>query len=326
MVVPVVFLVCNAFEWWIHRYVMHRPVKGFMGIYRRHTLAHHQFFTDAEPTIDNTNDFRITFFPPYALVTFIAMSVPPAVILGWLWAPNAGWLLMCTTVGMYLNYEFFHWCCHVKDDRIVRFAPFVNSLRRHHIAHHNQAIMMERNFNLTYPIADWLFDTSDLRRGLFGHLFNGYDTRFVTRDLRNRPDAPPSGRRMSDTRPLDKLGAPPQRLKRSQASLFGGLACGIGALILTLLLFGGPTPLAIISGSRSAPPSPPGSASPTFELHRPKSHSRRKPGPIAPLTERLMNGSRLSPGMREYMALQTLAYRPVKLAGRFSRKARAPSR
>ena len=53
---------------------------------------------------------------------------------------------------------------------------------------------------------------------------------------------------MSDARPLDKLGTPPQRLKRSLASLFGGIACGIGAFILTLLLFGGATPLAVIVG------------------------------------------------------------------------------
>lgn len=193
LVVPVVFLACNGFEWWIHRYVMHRPVRGFMGIYRRHTLAHHQFFTDLEPTIDNTSDFRITFFPPYALVTFIGMSLPASVVLGLLWSANAGWILMCTTVGMYLNYELFHWCCHVKDDRIVRWLPFVNSLRRHHIAHHNQAIMMERNFNLTYPIADWLFATSDLTRGLFGHLFNGYDTRYVRDDLRRARGADEPG-------------------------------------------------------------------------------------------------------------------------------------
>ena len=45
LVIPVAFCISNAFEWWIHRYVMHRPVKGFMGIYKRHTLAHHQFFT-----------------------------------------------------------------------------------------------------------------------------------------------------------------------------------------------------------------------------------------------------------------------------------------
>jgi hypothetical protein len=60
----------------------------------------------------------------------------------------------------------------------------VNSIRRHHIAHHNVAIMMERNFNLTYPIADWFFGTSDLQCGLLKHIFNGYDTSTVRADLR----------------------------------------------------------------------------------------------------------------------------------------------
>ena len=184
-VVPAVFFLCNLFEWWIHRFIMHRPVPGFMGIYMRHTLAHHQFFTDREPAIDSSRDFRITFFPPYALVTFIAMSAVGAAVLDLLWSANAAWLLICTTAGVYLNYELFHWCCHVRDDRLVRHIPFINTIRRHHIAHHNPAIMMERNMNLTYPIAEWLFGTSDLARGFWGHLFNGYDQRFVRRGLRN---------------------------------------------------------------------------------------------------------------------------------------------
>jgi hypothetical protein len=183
LIVPAAFLFANVFEWWIHRYVMHRPVKGFMGIYKRHTLAHHQFFTDAEPTIDTTKDFRITFFPPYALVVFILMSAAGAAVVDWVWSSNAAWLLLCTNTGMYLNYELFHWGCHVKDDRIVRHIPFMNTIRRHHIAHHNPSIMMARNMNLTYPIADWLFGTSDLDRGLLGHVFNGYDSRFVKRNL-----------------------------------------------------------------------------------------------------------------------------------------------
>ena len=78
LVVPAVFLGCNLFEWALHRFLLHRPVPGFMGIYKRHTLAHHQFFTDHEPTIDDTRDFRITFFPPYALTTFICMSAAGA--------------------------------------------------------------------------------------------------------------------------------------------------------------------------------------------------------------------------------------------------------
>ena len=96
LVVPAAFLASNIFEWAMHRFIMHRPVKGLMGIYKRHTLAHHQFFTDHEPTIDDTNDFRITFFPPYALVTFIAMSIPPALVLGYLWSASSGTLSSAT--------------------------------------------------------------------------------------------------------------------------------------------------------------------------------------------------------------------------------------
>jgi hypothetical protein len=155
-----------------------------MGIYKRHTLAHHQFFTDVEPSFDNSRDFRIVFFPPYALVTFIALSIPPAAVLWAVGLANAGWLLLITNVALYLNYELFHYCCHVRDDRIVRYVPLVNSIRRHHIAHHNPALMMERNFNLTYPVADWFFGTSDLACGLLRHVFNGYDMRFVARNLK----------------------------------------------------------------------------------------------------------------------------------------------
>jgi hypothetical protein len=44
--------------------------------------------------------------------------------------------------------------------------------------------------NLTFPIADWLFGTSDLDRGLIGHLFNGYDTTFLKKSLRSQPKRP----------------------------------------------------------------------------------------------------------------------------------------
>jgi hypothetical protein len=44
--------------------------------------------------------------------------------------------------------------------------------------------------NLTFPIADWLFGTSDLNRGLLGHLFNGYDERHLKKTLRGAPKRP----------------------------------------------------------------------------------------------------------------------------------------
>ena len=183
LTIPLAFLFTNIFEWAVHRFIMHRPVniKGLRAIYERHTLNHHQFFP---------KDWRVTVFPPYALVVFILMSIPPAVVLGLVATPNVGWLFMGVTTGMYLIYEFMHFCCHVDENWFVRHCPFVNTLRRHHTAHHNARLMMEVNMNLTFPIADCLFGTSDLNRGVIGHLFNGYDTRHLKKSLRGTPKAP----------------------------------------------------------------------------------------------------------------------------------------
>ena len=185
LTIPSVFVLCNIFEWYLHRYVMHRPVNvpGLKAIYDRHTLNHHQFFTDSEMRFLNHRDWRVTVFPTYALVVFTLISIPPSWIAGFLFTPNIGWLFITTTVGMYLVYEFMHFCCHVDENVFVANCPFVNTLRRHHTAHHNQSMMMGRNMNLTFPIADWLFGSSDLDCGLFRHLFNGYSTEFVRRDL-----------------------------------------------------------------------------------------------------------------------------------------------
>ena len=54
-----------------------------------------------------------------------------------------------------LNQETLHPCCPVHDSWFVRNCLLVKPIRRHHAAHHSQQIMMERNMNLTYLIADW---------------------------------------------------------------------------------------------------------------------------------------------------------------------------
>jgi hypothetical protein len=177
----------NFNEWWLHKNAMHRPIKGMGGIlmpvYHRHTHQHHQYFTAKRMTYDSNREWRIVLFPPYALLIFMLLTLPPALAVGYLWSANAGYILMLLTPLYYLNYEIFHLCCHVHDNRFVRNCPLVNTIRRHHAAHHSQPIMMERNMNLTYPVADWFMDTSDLDRGLLGHLFNGYSTKHVKKEF-----------------------------------------------------------------------------------------------------------------------------------------------
>ncbi|MCH1880681.1 fatty acid hydroxylase family protein [Alcaligenes ammonioxydans] len=185
IIIPV-FLAGNFVEWAMHRYVMHRRINiiGLREIYERHTRQHHQYFTDNEATIDSSKEFRIVFFPWRVLLT---LGIGGG-ILGWLAAtllnPNAGYFVFMTMVAQYLVYEAFHYCCHVHENSFVRNMPFINTIRRHHTAHHNQGIMMKYNMNLTFPIADWAMGTTDLRRGLLGHLFNGYSEKHVKEELK----------------------------------------------------------------------------------------------------------------------------------------------
>jgi hypothetical protein len=186
LVLPVL-LAGNFVEWAMHKYVMHRRIDVFAlrAIYERHTREHHQYFTDNDVTIDTVREFRIVFFPWRVL---IVLGVAGGA-LGWTAAQlinaNAGYIVYLTMVGHYLLYETFHFCCHVHDNAFVRHMPFVNTIRRHHTAHHNQGIMMHKNMNLTFPVTDWLMGTSDLNRGLLGHLFNGRDETHIKPELKS---------------------------------------------------------------------------------------------------------------------------------------------
>lgn len=181
-----VFLAGNMVEWVMHKYVMHRRIDVFAlrAIYERHTREHHQYFTDNDVTIDTVREFRIVFFPWRVLIVLGVFGGALGWITSQLINPNAGYILYLTMVGHYLVYETFHFCCHVHENAFVRNMPFVNTIRRHHTAHHNQGIMMHKNMNLTFPIADWFMGTSDLNRGLVGHLFNGFDETHVKPELK----------------------------------------------------------------------------------------------------------------------------------------------
>src|SRR5260370_30132672 len=78
LVVIPVFFFSNLFEWWIHKYVMHRLVDvwALRAIYDRHTRQHHQYFTDNEMTVSQTREWRIIFFPWRAPFPLIGIGAP----------------------------------------------------------------------------------------------------------------------------------------------------------------------------------------------------------------------------------------------------------
>lgn len=181
-----VALAGNFIEWGMHKYVMHRlrDVFAVRSIYDRHTRQHHQYFTDLDPTISTIKEFRIVFFPWRVLTVLAVAGGLISLAVATLVNANAGYITFVTMIGHYMVYETFHFCCHVQENWFVRNAPFINTIRRHHAAHHNMGIMMHLNMNLTFPVADWVMGTSDLNRGLLGHLFNGYDEKYVKEELK----------------------------------------------------------------------------------------------------------------------------------------------
>jgi hypothetical protein len=175
----------NFAEWALHRFVMHRLIDVFAlrAIYDRHTRQHHQYFTDNEVTIGSVKEFRIVFFPWRVLAVLACVGGILGFLATRLIDANAGYVIFIAMIGHYMVYETFHFCCHVPDNSFVQHMPLINTIRRHHKAHHNLGIMMRCNMNLTFPLADWFLGTSDLRRGLLGHLFNGYDESHIKKEL-----------------------------------------------------------------------------------------------------------------------------------------------
>jgi hypothetical protein len=188
LIVPVA-IAGNLVEWSMHRFVMHRriDVYALRAIYERHTREHHQYFTDANAEIDaatSLKEFRIVFFPWRVLIVLGVAGSLFGYLTSLVWNANAGYFVLMTMMAHYMLYETFHYCCHVPENSFVANMPLVNTIRRHHKAHHNQGIMMRRNMNLTFPFSDWLLKSSDLNRGLLGHLFNGYNEQYVRAELK----------------------------------------------------------------------------------------------------------------------------------------------
>jgi len=183
---PIGFLAYQLGEYLLHVHVLHRPRRNVIlrALYVRHTLMHHQFFTRDEMRFADHMDWRVTLFPPFTAIGLTLLWVPPALLAGWLLSANFGWLVMASLMGSYLFYEMIHFCCHLDDNVVLRHLPIINSARRHHAAHHDQGLMMEVNMGIGTPIFDWALGTSDLNRGLLGHIFNGNSTRYVRTDLR----------------------------------------------------------------------------------------------------------------------------------------------
>lgn len=160
LAVPATFVYANIGEYLGHRGPMHNRTRFLAAIHRRHAVQHHRFFTDSAMAFDTRQDYKAVLLPPVLFVFFAGVFVLPVwALLAFLTTGNTAHLFAATSVAYFLNYELLHFAYHQDPDSRIGRLPFMARLRRLHTRHHDPALMNRFNFNVTYPIGDWLFGT-----------------------------------------------------------------------------------------------------------------------------------------------------------------------
>ena len=158
--IPATFLFANFAEYLGHRGPMHHPRPGLALLFERHTRQHHRFYTHEAMRYESARDLKMVLFPPVMLLFFFcALATPVGVLLFYVASANVAWLFVATATSYFLSYEWLHTAYHLDERSWVGRLPFMRALRRHHTAHHDQTLMAKHNFNITFPIADFVFGT-----------------------------------------------------------------------------------------------------------------------------------------------------------------------
>lgn len=163
LTIPVTFLYANVVEYLGHKGPMHRRYRRFRllsGMFQRHAAQHHVFFTRDAMTADGADDWQIILAHPVFLVFFLGLiGLPTALALGAVATKNVVFLYLFTALGYGVSYEALHLAYHCPPDSWVGRLPGLATLRKHHQVHHDPRLMTKFNFNITFPLMDWLTGT-----------------------------------------------------------------------------------------------------------------------------------------------------------------------
>ena len=113
LIIPLGFLYINFAEYFAHKGPMHHRSIKFDKVFIRHTLQHHQFFTNQQMQCDSVQDFKMILFPPVLIIFFFfAFAVPVSFVFYIFWSMNAALIFAATVFVYYLNSESLHLAYH----------------------------------------------------------------------------------------------------------------------------------------------------------------------------------------------------------------------
>lgn len=149
----------NLMEYAGHRRLGHEKRRIATMFYKRHTGDHHSFFSDTSLVPESHKDWRVTLFPAWLVVVMSLVATVLGLIVTWAFGEEWGTVLSGSLMIGYLAYEFFHFCDHLPSQHFLVKLPWIGHMRQLHRLHHRRDLMHTRNFNVTFPLMDWVMGT-----------------------------------------------------------------------------------------------------------------------------------------------------------------------
>jgi hypothetical protein len=160
---PAFVVAANAIEWAFHRGPMHRPM-GPRIFYKNHTLIHHRAFHHDTMALREPRDLGLVLMPWYTMLLLFALASPVAAAAAAVRGLPVAGIFYATAALYFLMYETLHGLYHLPEAGLRRLGlggRIFTALRAHHTHHHRLDRMAFVNFNVTFPLMDWLLGTKE---------------------------------------------------------------------------------------------------------------------------------------------------------------------
>jgi hypothetical protein len=137
---------------------MHNKSKGAEFLFE-HVTIHHCFYNEKYLFYRQAKDYFAVFLPIqyYLFISLIILVCGAAV--GFLSERDHGLFFMTIAYLYYLMYEAMHFSFHAPEGHFLRKIPLMKTLSRFHLTHHQADLMQKYNFNISFPICDYLLGT-----------------------------------------------------------------------------------------------------------------------------------------------------------------------
>ncbi len=159
LAIPLTLIGGFGLEWRVHKDLLHKRHPRVPILYERHERLHHVVFTHDDMGLRSRREWALVLLPTFAIVPLLGMLLPIGLLLSLVMPRNCALLVVATSLGFFLLYEWLHLAYHLPTGSWVGRNPLLALLRSFHQRHHDPRLMKRWNFNVTVPLFDWLHRT-----------------------------------------------------------------------------------------------------------------------------------------------------------------------